>query len=173
MFAPLPGPVEPGAAGGRGNAQTPADFLVGQALLVGHFQQLAVPFRQLSGKNLVQGAAGGGERGRQPIRVGLPGLVFGPDRLAGKGVPQLVLKGFPKPPGRVGVVLDLGLLVQQGQKDLLGQVVGQLRVLEPVPCRPVQVRGVGQIQLTDPVLMFSGQEITSFGFGYPFTITIP
>ena len=113
MFAPLPGPVEPGAAGGRGNAQTPADFLVGQALLVGHFQQLAVPFRQLSGKNLVQGAAGGGERGRQPIRVGLPGLVFGPDRLAGKGVPQLVLKGFPKPPGRVGVVLDLGLLVQQ------------------------------------------------------------
>lgn len=66
MFAPLPGPVEPGAAGGRGNAQTPADFLVGQALLVGHFQQLAVPFRQLSGKNLVQGAAGGGERGRQP-----------------------------------------------------------------------------------------------------------
>ena len=60
---------------------------------------------------------------------------------------------------------EVETFAQQGQKDLLRQIVSRVRVLEAVLGDPVQVRSVLEVQLVDPFLFGSRQEITSSSVG--------
>lgn len=173
MPAPLAGPVEPGAAGGRGDPQKRAEFPIGQAVLIGQLQQGPVPGRQLPGQQVVQTGPPDLLGGGQPGQVDLPRLVPGTVCLAGKLPVQLVPQGDPQPPAGIGVGADLAGLVQKGEKDLLGQVPGQLRVLQPVFGRPVQVGGIGFIEGVNPIFCGGDKRPPPLLFGYPFSFSIP